>query len=200
MERNNNLDPDNQSKPVVYIIDSTYGRFPEIDETEFNRFKTELEKEFAQTFEEVSVEPAADLPAFATAIDFISDYWPGLMFAFLSAKPIRENWKIWIEVAGKIRRYFTREDIFLNREAAGVLAIHAVLDDFNDLPLKMECISYHWIHRWFEKKEDISDQWGIHSGPDDSHISVAIHVFRIKADHLEYEVTVVHKSVSLKRL
>ncbi|MCY4299940.1 MAG: hypothetical protein OXC61_11675 [Flavobacteriaceae bacterium] len=37
----------------------------------------------------------ADLAAFATAIDFVSDYWPGLLTLFFSAKSIKDNLEIW---------------------------------------------------------------------------------------------------------
>ena len=185
----------------VYIVDETYGKSTEIDEKESSKkFKRDLEKEFSVASKETNIMPSADLPAFVTALESVSEYWPSLLALFFSAKRIRDNFEIWRQVAKKIRRFFTRPGVFLNREAAGVLAIHAVLDDFNELPNKMECIHYYWIHQWGEKKEDISDQSGIHPGPDDPHIGVAIHVFRIKVDHLEYEVTVDQKSVSLKRL
>ncbi|MCY4160492.1 MAG: hypothetical protein OXE77_01350 [Flavobacteriaceae bacterium] len=80
------------------------------------------------------------------------------------------------------------------------MAINAVLDDLGELPDKIECISYRWIHRWLEKKEDVSNQLGINPGPDAPHISVAIHVFRIRVDYFEYEVTIKHQSILLKRL
>ncbi len=54
--------------------------------------------------------------------------------------------------------------------------------------------------RWYEENEKHRNLSGISHGPDDIHISVAIHVFRIRADRLEYEVTVDHKSVLIKRL
>ncbi len=128
MKSTRNIDSKAPFKPIVYIVDDTYGKsLVEVDEIELSeKFKSDLEKEFSQTFEYVSIMPSADLPAFARVIDFISDYWPGLLAIFFSAKPIRDNFEIWRQVAKKIRNYFTRPNIFLNREAAGVLAINAV--------------------------------------------------------------------------
>ena len=109
--------------------------------------------------------------------------------------------EVWIRAAKTIRCYFVRPDIVLGRNAAAALAIEAVFEDMGGIPKTIECVGYHWRDRRFSEDEiDTSERQKIERGPRTEYLSMAIQVFKIRADRVEYEVIIDGKSVSARRI
>ncbi len=186
---------------LVCVVDDSYGKPSDLEEELHEWFKSELENEFSQIFEEVDVAPGYSVPAFATLVQVVSDYWPALVATFFLAKPVSENLEVWIRAAKTIRCYFVRPDIVLGRNAAAALAIEAVFEDMGGIPKTIECVGYHWRDRRFSEDEiDTSERQKIERGPRTEYLSMAIQVFKIRADRVEYEVIIDGKSVSARRI
>jgi len=187
---------------LVCIVDDSYGKPNDLDETVlYDEFKTELEEEFEQSFEEVDVAPGYSVPAFATLIQAITDYWPYLIATFFLAKPVSENLDVWISIAKSIRKYFVRSDIVLGRNAAAVLALEAVIVELGEMPKSIMCNGYYWTDIRFEGEElGEIDKKSIQDGPRTEYLCMAKQIFRIEADGINFEVSVEGKSVSAKRI
>lgn len=127
---------------LVCIVDDSYGKPSDLDEEQqYEWYKAQLEKEFSQKFEEVDVAPGYSVPAFATIIQIATEYWPLLVATFFLAKPVSENLETWRNAANSIKKYFSRPDVVLGRNAAAALAIEAVFDDMGAFPRKSSVFS-----------------------------------------------------------
>ncbi|WP_415404959.1 hypothetical protein [Tateyamaria sp. SN3-11] len=185
---------------LVCIVGDSYGQPNGLsEEQQYEVFKSHVEREFSKTFEEVDVAPGYSVPAFATIVQVLSDYWPLLVATFFLAKPVAENLEVWGTVAKGVRKFFTRSDVVLGRNAAAALALEAVFDDMDGIPKTLVCTRYFWRDRRFEE-EDLSGDKVIQEGPRTEYLSMAIHFFRIRADGVEFEVKVDGKSVQTKRI
>lgn len=185
---------------LVCIVDDSYGQPSELgEEQQYELFKAQIEKEFSQAFEEVDVAPGYSIPAFATIVQVLSDFWPLLVATFFLAKPVSENLEVWGIVAQRIRKYFSRPDVVLGRNAAAALAVEAIFEDMGGVPRTLVCSQYFWRDRRFEK-EDFSNGHVIQEGPRTEYLSMAIHIFRVRADGIEFEVRVDGKTVHTKRV
>lgn len=185
---------------LVCIVDDSYGKPSELDEEQqYEWFKARLEEEFSQEFEEVDVAPGYSLPAFATIVQVVSDYWPALVATFFLAKPVSENLEVWGNAARAIKKYFSRPDVVLGRNAAAALAVEAIFEDMGGIPKNIECVQYFWRDRRF-KEEDFSNGLVVQDGPRTEYLSMAIHFFRIRADGVDFEVEVDGKSANARRV
>ena len=186
---------------LVCVVDDSYCKPSGLEETaQSASFSAALEKEFGQVFEEVDVAPGYSVPAFASFVQIVSDYWPALVAAFFLAKPVSDNLGVWAETARKVRRYFTGRDIVLGRNAAAALAIEAVFEEMGGVPKTIRCLGYHWTDRRFDKNDlDDSDGQTIKEGPRTEYLCMAKQVFLIEADGISFEVEVDGKSVVAKR-
>ena len=185
---------------LVCIVDDSYGKLSELsEEQQYEWFKAQLKKEFNQEFAEVDVAPGYSLPAYATFIQSVSEYWPILVATFFLAKPVSENLEVWRSAATRIKKYFTRPDVVLGRNAAAALAVEAIFEDMGGIPKNIQCSQYYWRDRRF-KEEDFSNGQLLQEGPRMEYLSMAIHFFIIIADGVNYEVEVDGKSVRTKRV
>jgi hypothetical protein len=185
---------------LVCIVDDSYGKPSDLDEEQqYEWYKAQLEKDFSQKFEEVDVAPGYSLPAFATIVQIATEYWPALVATFFLAKPVSENLETWRNVANSIKKYFSRPDVVLGRNAAGALAVEAVFNDLGGIPKKIECLQYFWRDRRF-KEDDFSNGELIQDGPRTEYLSMAVHFYRIRADGIEFEVEIKGKTVHAKRV
>ncbi|MEO9824207.1 MAG: hypothetical protein ABJF50_07305 [Paracoccaceae bacterium] len=185
---------------LVCIVDDHYG-VPEGlgEEEEYDWFKNQLEADFSQSFDEVDVAPGYSLPAFATFIQNVSEYWPFVIATFFLAKPVSENTEVWLKAAKGIKHYFSRSDVVLGRNAAAALAVEAICEDLDGIPRTIECHHYQWRDRRFAELSTGSDDEAIQDGPRTEYLSMAIHKFKIRADGVEFEADVEGKSVQLRR-
>lgn len=185
---------------LVCIIDETYGGEDELDEElSFDRTRRQLETEFSQEFVEVDIAPGAELPAFAVVVQFLSDHWGHLIAAFFLAKPVSDNLEVYLKAAKSIKKYFSNHSVVLGRNAAAALAVEAVFDDMGGVPKNLECLQYYWRDSRFSE-EFSADQKSLQNAPETEYLSVAVHVFKIRADGVDYRVEVDGKTVHATRV
>lgn len=100
----------------VCILDDTYGKYLNEEEMSKN-FEDDLNEEFSQTFEIVDIGPGADVPAFATIIEFISENWELLLWGsrvIYKNLIVRQKYRNPIrELSDKMKRYFSRPKVVL---------------------------------------------------------------------------------------
>lgn len=188
---------------LICVIDSAYGHDPEAEtEAHFEREKAALEARYEQPFEDVDVAPGFSLPAYGTVLELTSQYWPVLVAAFFAAKPASDNLKVWSSAAKAVKRFFAGNNVVLGRNAAAALAIEAVFDELEGLPKTIQCQGYHYTDRRFlsNEKSQASEITNIDVGPDTEYLGMAIHIFRIVADGIEFSIVVDGNEVALKRI
>ena len=83
MEKHGGQVVEGPTELLVCIVDDHYGK-PEglVEEEAYDFFKNQLETDFSQSFQEVDVAPGYSLPAFATFIQNVSEYWPVIIATF----------------------------------------------------------------------------------------------------------------------
>ena len=192
---------------LVYILDDTYGKYLNEEEMSKN-FEDDLNEEFSQTFDIVNIGPGADVPAFAAIIEFISENWELLLGGsrvIYKNLIVRQKYRNPIrELSDKMKRYFSRPNVVLNRDGALILAINAVSDDFKtteDLIEEIKIQKYYWVDKRFPNENGFSTSGEkIQKGPPIDLLSFTIHRFILRLNSREYDVTVDGKNVSYREI
>lgn len=192
-----------ETELMVCIIDPLYGKSEEAEEDGyFSKTLSSYENIYGTKFEEVDVAPGYSLPAYATFIELISEYWPLLVAAFFMAKPASENLLVWRALAKRVRRLFPGNQIALGRNAAAALAVEAVFDELGGIPKTIECKRYYIIDRrdFGKEFEDTHREKRIDLSPSTEYLGMVIHNFKITADGETFCVYIDGKSVIVQKV
>lgn len=199
LQKNSGQLSEPEAEAMICIIDNAYGKSGVTEEDGyFDATKAAFELKYQQSFEEVDVAPGYSIPAYATLVQIASETWPYAVATFFLAKPIKENFAVWIGAAKSIRRFFKEDDVVLGRNAAAVLAVDTALQKVTSPPKEIECISYYWVDRRFEgSKDETPDVCKV--APSTEYLSMAIQVFYIRVDNTEFKVSIEGKLVTLEQ-
>jgi hypothetical protein len=193
---------------LVYIVDESYP--PRTEEFENESDATErlsrayhasLVAEFGHEFEDVNIGPGADLPAFATHIsENAIPLLPWILAVLFSGKPLRDNIDAWMDLASRIKRYFSRP-VLLNRNGAAALAVDATITEIGRVPRSIRLIGYHCGHvaepDHLGQHENI---FRIDGTAPSLNASTLRHVFWIEADGATFRVTVEGTKAQIARV
>ena len=156
--------------------------------------------EFHVEVEEVDIHPGASLSAYATFIsENIVPLLPWLIAAFFSAKPIRDNLSVWLDVARRIRQFMS-QPIELSRNGAAVLAVEAVFEDLGGIPRSVQLLKHSVKFRGdSEDDEAHDDAHSLEVAQRTEYISTTAHRFEVLADGVTFFVDIEGTKVELRR-
>jgi hypothetical protein len=194
-------------KIAIYIPDPAWGHSSDEEyESDSLRSRKALEKEFKVAFKRRNIGPGADLFSFETWIP-ISPWWSlsAPLALFFLGKKINNAVEGWAKLFEKIERFLPRRP-YLNRDAAGILAIQSLSKELGHFPESIELLGYTTSVPMTDKlSEDIaefdfSDVTQIYGAPEPLYLMQTVHVFKCKTEHGLYGIFVYRNEVAIRKL
>lgn len=187
---------------LITIQDETYGDAESDADWEDVRevFRLALEAEHGLPFEDADIGPGASLPAFATLLDPVTGAVAAGIAVLVAGKPIRDGLDAYLDLAGRLRKFFTRQ-VFLNRNGASVLALAAVAKETGQLVGAIQLIGYQPQHVLDPDDLSLLDPLTkIDAAPGTIYLGALRHIFEFDIDGVRVRASVEGKTVKTLRL
>lgn len=195
-------------KIALYIPDPAWGHASDDEyETESARHRKSLEKLLNVRLKQKNIGPGADLFSFETWIA-ISPWWywtAGPLALFLLGKKINDAVEGWSKLFEKIKPFLSYRP-YLNRDAAGVLAISKLSDQLGRFPDSIQLLGYSTS---VPVKDNLSDDISdfdfsvvrkIDGAPDPLYLMQTVHAYKCEADGKVYGILVFRDEVAIRPL